>query len=129
MSMGILARLTIYKRPLIKEIQSSKSKLMVLGIWKKGRLLASIEVRPTLIEKIKAYQIGDESLNELRKKIVLGKAHNATIDVEGVLRFKGRICVPRVDFLIIKMFTKSQGLRYFIHPVVTKMYTDLIRLY
>ncbi|WMV50666.1 hypothetical protein MTR67_044051 [Solanum verrucosum] len=35
-----------------------------LGISKKGGVLASIEVRPTLIEKIKAKQFEDESLNE-----------------------------------------------------------------
>ena len=33
-------------------------------------MLASIEVRPTFIEEIKAKQFEDESLNELKKKTV-----------------------------------------------------------
>jgi len=74
MSMGSLACLGVFKRPLGKEIQTLESKFMQLGILEKGGLLAIIEVRPTFIEEIKAKQFEDESLNELRKKTMSSKA-------------------------------------------------------
>ncbi|WMV08862.1 hypothetical protein MTR67_002247 [Solanum verrucosum] len=102
---------------------------MHLGISERGRVLASIEVRATFIKEIKAKQFVDENLNELRKKIVSGKAQDMVLDVEGVLSFKERICVPRVDDLIQKLLTESHGSRCIIHPGVTKMYPDLKKLY
>ncbi|KAH0729489.1 hypothetical protein KY290_000612 [Solanum tuberosum] len=124
-SMDSLACLSVSKRPLAKEIQTLESKFMHLGISERGGVLASIEVRTAFIEEIKTKQFEDENLNELKKKTVIGKAQETTIDTEGVLSFKGRICVPRVHDLIQKLLTESRGSRYSIHPGVTKMYRDL----
>ncbi|WMV09841.1 hypothetical protein MTR67_003226 [Solanum verrucosum] len=95
----------------------------------KGGVLASIEVRATFIEEIKAKQFEDENLNEIRKKIVIGNAQETTLDAEGVLSLKGRICVPRIDDLIQKLLIESLGSRYSNLPGVTKMYRDLKKLY
>ncbi|XP_049391619.1 uncharacterized protein LOC125856081 [Solanum stenotomum] len=76
-----------------------------------------------------AKQFEDENLSEIRKKTVYGKAQVLVLDAGGVLSFKRRICVPRVDDLIQKMLTESHGSRYSIHPSVTKMYRDLKSLY
>ncbi|WMV37356.1 hypothetical protein MTR67_030741 [Solanum verrucosum] len=109
---------------------------------KKCGVLANIEVRPTFIEEIKAKQFEDESLNELRRKTVSGKAQDVALEVGGVLSFKEIICVPRVDDLIQKMLTKSHvdRLSKSIHfiPVridynaqqLSKVYVkELVRLY
>ncbi|WMV49430.1 hypothetical protein MTR67_042815 [Solanum verrucosum] len=66
----------------------------ILALPVEGGVLASIEVRATFIEEIKAKQFEDENLNELRKKTAIGKAQETTLDAECVLSFKGRICVP-----------------------------------
>ncbi|KAH0658132.1 hypothetical protein KY289_026880 [Solanum tuberosum] len=95
-SIGSLACLSVSKRPLAKEIQTLESKFMQLGITERGGALASIEVRATFIEEIKAKQFEDENLEELRKKTAIGKAQETTLDAEGVLNFKRRICVPRM---------------------------------
>ncbi|WMV33414.1 hypothetical protein MTR67_026799 [Solanum verrucosum] len=68
-------------------------------------------------------------LDVSRKKTVSVKAQNATPNLGGVLSFRGRICVPRVDDLIQKVLTESHSLWYYIRPGVTKMYRDLKRLY
>ncbi|KAH0644574.1 hypothetical protein KY284_032458 [Solanum tuberosum] len=99
-SMGSLACLNIAKRPFAKEIHTLESKFMQLGNSERG--------------------------GELRRKTVNGKAQKTTLDADGVLNFKGRICVLRVDDLIKKLLGMSHGLRYSIHPGVTKMYQDLI---
>ncbi|KAH0738233.1 hypothetical protein KY290_036938 [Solanum tuberosum] len=105
-SMGSLACLSVPKRPLAMEIQTLESKFVKLGISEKGGVLTRIEVRATFIEEIKAKQFADENLNELKKNVVIGKAQKTTLDVE-----------------------ESHGLRYSIHPGVTKMYRDLKRIY
>ncbi|WMV59646.1 hypothetical protein MTR67_053031 [Solanum verrucosum] len=128
-SIGSLSCLGVTKRTLAMEIQHLEFKFMQLSISKRGGVLASIEVRATFMEEIKAKQFEDENLNDLRKKTVIGKAQDMVLDAEGVLSLKGRICVPRVGDLIQILLTESHGLRYFIHPSVTKMYQDLKRLY
>lgn len=102
---------------------------MQLGIFGKGGLLSSIEVRAAFMEGIKSKQFEEETLSELKKKIVMGKARETTLEVEVVLSPKGRICVPRVDDLIQIFLIDSHGLRYSIHPAVTKMSRDLKQIY
>ncbi|KAH0741272.1 hypothetical protein KY290_034315 [Solanum tuberosum] len=98
-SMGSLACLSASKRHLAKEIQCLESNFMRLGISEKLGVLACIEAQDT------------------------------TLDVDGVLNFKGRICVPRVDDLIPKLLAEAHGSRYSIHPGVTKMYQDLKQIH
>ncbi|WMV37260.1 hypothetical protein MTR67_030645 [Solanum verrucosum] len=124
-----LACLSVSKRPLAKDIQTLESMFMQLGISEKGGVSASIEVRATFIEEIKAKQFEDEQLKELKNKTVSGKAQETTFDVGDVLNLKGWICVPRVDNLIHNLLADSHGSRYSIHSGVTKMYRDLKRLY
>ncbi|WMV50946.1 hypothetical protein MTR67_044331 [Solanum verrucosum] len=128
-SMGSLAYLRVTKRPLAKEIQTLESKFMQLGISERGGVLTSIEVKAMFIEEIKTKQFEDENLNELKEKMVNGKAQETTLNMDGVLSVKGRICVPRVDGLIQKLLAESHDSRYSIHPGVTKMYRDLKQIY
>ena len=54
-----------------------------------------------------------------------GEAKEAKIKEEGVLRIKGRVCAPRVDYLIHTILTEAHSSRYSKHPGATKMYRDL----
>ena len=56
------------------------------------------------MQKIKAKQLEDENLNELKDKLVNGKAQEDTLDVDGLLSVKGRFCVTQVDDLIQKLW-------------------------
>ena len=76
-------------------------------------------------DKIKGKQFNDEKLIRIRDKVLRGEAKEATIDEEGVLRIKGRVCVPRVDDFIHTILTKAHSSGYSIHPGATKMYRDL----
>ncbi|WMV32469.1 hypothetical protein MTR67_025854 [Solanum verrucosum] len=79
---------SVTKRPLAKEIHTLESKFMRLGISEHGGVLARIDVRATFIEEIKANQFEVANLNELKKKITIGKAQETTLDAEGVISFK-----------------------------------------
>ena len=57
--------------------------------------------------------------------VLRGEAKKAIMDEEGVLRIKGRVCVPHVDDLINTILTEAHSSRYSIHPGATKMYRDL----
>ena len=54
-----------------------------------------------------------------------GEAKEVKINEEGVLRIKGRVCVPRVDDLIHTILTEAYSSRYSIHTRATKLYRDI----
>lgn len=60
-------------------------------------MLAIIEVRSIFIKEIKVTQFADDNLNKFKNKKLIGQAKQTTVDVEGVLNFKGRICLTRLD--------------------------------
>ena len=44
-------------------------------------------------------------LIRVRDMVLRGEAKEAEIDEEGILRIKGTVCVPRVDYLIHTILT------------------------
>lgn len=87
-------------------------------------VLSTIEVKARLYDEIKVKQFEDWNLEELRMKISVGKEKETTLDANGILNFKCRICIPWVDGLIEKFLLEAHGLRYSIHLDVSKMYID-----
>ena len=78
--------------------------------------MACVEARSSLVDKIKGKQFTDEKLIRIRDMVLRGEAKEAQINEEGVLRIKGRVCVPRVDDLINTILTDAHSSRYSIHP-------------
>ena len=87
--------------------------------------MACVEAKSSFLDKIKGKQLTDEKLIRIRDKVLRGEAKEAKINEEGVLRIKGRVCVPRVDDLIHTILTEAHSSRYSIHMGATKMYCDL----
>ena len=123
--MGSLAHLQVSRGPLAREVQTLANDLMRLEVNEKGGFLACVEARSSFLDKIKGKQFNDEKLIRIRDKVSRGEAKEATIYEKGVLRIKGRVCVPRVDDLINTILTKAHSSRYCIHPGANKMYRDL----
>ena len=48
---------------------------------------------------------------------------------DGVLKYQGRLCVPRVDVLQGRIMKKAHSSRYSVHLHSTKMYRDLREVY
>ncbi|XP_069154565.1 uncharacterized protein [Solanum lycopersicum] len=60
------------------------------------------------------------------KESVIGKINDSfSLVGDGVLRSKGRLCVPNVDDLRNQNVEEAYGSRYSIHPGSIKMYHDL----
>ena len=113
-SMGSLAHLQFSRRPLAREVQTLANNFMRLEVNEKGGFLASVEARSSFLYKIKGKQFTDEKLIRIRDKVLRGEAKEAKINEKGVLRIKGRVCVPRVDDLIHTILTEAivQGILY-----------------
>jgi hypothetical protein len=56
----------------------------------------TVELEPTLERDIKEGQKGDQKISEIRQLILEGICKVFQEDVEGVLLFKDRLCVPDI---------------------------------
>jgi hypothetical protein len=87
--------------------------------------LASLELEPTLMDRIKKAQNGDRELEEIRMIMKEGKAKEFREDEQGTLWFGKRVCVPTDPELRKLIFQEAHDSPYSIHPGNTKMYMDL----
>jgi hypothetical protein len=85
----------------------------------------TMEVEPTLEQKIRNGQLEDPKIQEIKEMIEAGKALDFTEDEHGTVWFRKRICVPDVDHLHEKILQEAHDSAYSIHSGSTKMYQDL----
>ena len=86
-------------------------------------MLANMTVsEPTVIQKIKETQLQDPDLARITEHI--SERPDFRI-VEGMLYFRDRLCVPKIDDLRNEIMTEAHGTKYSTHPGSTKMYHNL----
>jgi hypothetical protein len=85
----------------------------------------TVEVEPTLEQDIRKGQKDDEKINEIRQLIIDGKGPDFREDVEGVVWFKDRLCVPNIKSIRELILKEAHETTYSIHPGSEKMYQDL----
>jgi hypothetical protein len=88
-----------------------------------------MEVGSSLIQEIWKGQLEDEKIQEIKRNIKECKSPGFLEDDEGVLWYKGRICVPNVKDLKDKILCEAHESIYSIHPGGNKMYHDLKATY
>jgi hypothetical protein len=88
-----------------------------------------MEVSSSLLQDIWRGQLEDEKVQEIKHNIREEKSPGLSEDDEGVLWYKGRICVPNVKELKDKIFHEAHESAYSIHPGGNKMYHDLNATY
>ena len=79
----------------------------------------------TLPQDIRKGQLEDEKIKEIKQQIKDGKASGFTEDDQGILWYKGRICVPDIKEIRKTILREAHDSAYSIHPGSTKMYQDL----
>jgi hypothetical protein len=84
-----------------------------------------MEVSSSLLQEIQKGQLEDEKIQEIKRNIKEEKSSGFSKDVEGVLWYKGRICVPNIKELKDKVLHEAHESAYSIHPGGNKMYHDL----
>jgi hypothetical protein len=84
-----------------------------------------MEVGFILLQEIRRGQVEDEMVQEIKSNIKEGKSPDFSEDDEGLLWYKGRICVPNVKELKHKILCEAHESAYSIHLGGNKMYHDL----
>ena len=121
-SSSSLANIQSFYLPLLIQFRELQ---LNLDSTSEGALLAKFTLRPTLIDKIKELQEVDDELKGWRRKCVDGQAPDFTIRSDGVLSYKGRMCVPKNDELKKTILDEAHISAYAMHPGNTKMYHTL----
>jgi hypothetical protein len=96
------------------------------------RIMANTEamemkVGSRLIQEIRRGQLEDEKIQEIKRNFKKEKSPSFSEEDEGVLWYKGRICVPNVKELNDKILHEAHESTYSIHR--NKMYHDLKATY
>ncbi|KAA3488076.1 reverse transcriptase [Gossypium australe] len=94
-----------------------------------GVIIAELKTRPLFVQQIREAQEVDDDLKAKRSHCGSCADSNFLIDVEGCLRFKNQICVPKEPELIRMICDKAHNSRLSIHPGSTKIYNDLKQHY
>jgi hypothetical protein len=91
--------------------------------------VVEMEVGSSLLQEIHRGQLEDEKIQEIKHNIKEEKSSGLTEGDQGVLWYKGRICVPNVNDLKDKILHEAHESTYSIHPGGNKMYHDLKTTY
>ena len=128
-SMGSLAHIAKTRRPLISELHELEASGIKFEVKEPSLLLAHVELRSSLLERIKAAQVEDPHLDKIIGEVKKGKVNDFKVDANGVLWCNDRLCVPKVDELRRLILEEAHHSTYTVHPGSTKMYQDLKQLY
>jgi hypothetical protein len=85
----------------------------------------TVVLEPTLEKVIKKGHKDDEKINEIQQLIIDGKDKDFWVDMEGVVWFKDRLCVPDIKSTWELILKEAHETTYYIHPGNKKIYQDL----
>jgi hypothetical protein len=88
-----------------------------------------MEVGSSLLQEIRRGQLKDEKVQEIKRNIKEEKSSGFSEDDEGVLLYKGRICVANAKELKDKILHEAHESAYSIHLRGNKIYHDLKATY
>jgi hypothetical protein len=80
-----------------------------------------MEVGSSLLHEIQRGQLEDENVRDIKRNIKEEKLPGFSEDDEGVLWYKGRICVPNIKDLNDNILHEAHESAYSIHPGGNKM--------
>ena len=92
-------------------------------------MIASFRIEPSIIEQIRQAQKEDSKLVELTSPTEPNGNFDFGVSDDGLIRFKGRICVPNDDALKRQILDEAHSSKYTMHPGSTKMYQNLRQVY
>ncbi|XP_070013143.1 uncharacterized protein [Nicotiana sylvestris] len=129
-SMGSLAYLEAYQRPLAREVHQ----LAILGVcladYNEGGVIMQNRAKSSLVAEVKEKQFNDPLLAQLKEGFHKHKTIAFSFGTDdGNLRYQGRLCVPDIDGLRERIMVESHTSRFFVYPGSTKMYHDLKEIY
>ncbi|VVA39148.1 PREDICTED: retrotransposon, partial [Prunus dulcis] len=123
---GSLANLRMAYLPLLMELRKDG---VELKMTQQGGILASLHVRPVLVERIIVAQLGDPTFCRIRGEVENGTRKDYAIRGDGALVTGTRLCVPKNDDLKREIMEEAHCSTYTMHLGSTKMYRTLRKYY
>ena len=108
-----------------KTVQTLRALNANLSLSDDGAVVAELIARLNLLNRVLEAQKKDEKISAIIDQIGDGKETEFTVNENGVLYFKDRVCVPDDDELRKAILEEAHSGSFAIHPGSTKMYQDL----
>ncbi|KAI5355522.1 hypothetical protein L3X38_008417 [Prunus dulcis] len=96
-----------------------------LDVDDQGALLATLRVRPILVERIIAAQAEDPLICTLRAEVENGTRTDCSVRNDGALMVGNRLYVPHDEALKREILEEAHNSTFAMHPESTKMYHTL----
>jgi hypothetical protein len=93
--------------------------------WVSNAKVIEMEVDSTLEQDIRRGQLEDAKIQEIKEQIKGDKAPGFSVDDQGTLWYKKRICIPDLKEIGESILREAHDSAYSIHPGSTKMYHGL----
>ncbi|XP_075500095.1 uncharacterized protein LOC142538678 [Primulina tabacum] len=113
-------------KPLLLDLKRNEITLVSPGSVAR---LSALVLHSNLFDRILKGQQSDDQLLELKRKIDLTRVSEFGLNRDGLLTFRGKICVPMNDDIRKDVLLEAHTSPYSVHPDINKMYQDLLRLY
>ncbi|GAU35775.1 hypothetical protein TSUD_61360 [Trifolium subterraneum] len=110
-------------------IEEFRDLSLVCEVTSNSVKLGMFKLTNPFLEKIRECQKEDEKLMKRVALVTEGQENDFKTDENGVVRFRGRVCVPDVPELKKMIFYEGHKSGLSIHPGLVKMYQDLKKLF
>lgn len=117
-----LAYLRVARANMFVELKSMR---VHLSVGSSIALLATLTLKPLLVNRIKAAQSSDWRLVKIIKDVRKGIRSDFHISERSGLMFRNQLCVPHDTSLKREILEEAHSSAYAMHPSSTKMYQDL----
>ena len=121
---GSVATLITHQTRLLRDLKELQVKVRVTDSLNIMSQLNQVSIRFDSYNRIKEAQQGDPQMRKIWQKVQEGELKEFKID-KGVLKFRHRVCVPKVTEIKKEIIKEAHCTPYTIHPGSTKMYQDL----
>ena len=108
-----------------KTVQTLRALNAHFSLSDDGTVVAELIARPNLLNQVLEAQKNDEKISAIIKQIGNGKETEFTVNENGVLDYKDRVCVPDDNDLRRAILEEAHSGSFAIHAGSTKMYQDL----
>ncbi|GAU51023.1 hypothetical protein TSUD_411670 [Trifolium subterraneum] len=110
-------------------IEEFRDLSLVCEVTSNSVKLGMLKLTNPFLEKIRECQKEDEKLMKRVALVIEGQENDFKMDENGVVRFRGRVCVPDVSELKKMILDEGHKSGLSIHPGLVKMYQDLKKLF
>ena len=121
-SAGFMAHLRAKEWRLLEELRDLN---VELSLNSSGVLIANMRVEPVIKKKIFDAQQTDPQILHWVEEAKKGSQSKFKVSNDGILTFRGRICVPDDPKVKNQLLEEAYRSKYTMHPGSTKMYQNL----